>query len=362
MSTSPARPEISVVLPAYNAERYVEEAVESIILQTFTDFELICVNDGSTDRTEAILKDFERRDERVRVISQANGGIVAALNAGLTQATAPLVARMDADDRSLEDRFEVQRRAFRDPSVVLVSCFMHMIDEDGEVTGVHQAPHERSVADFQLLFHNSIGGHSQVMYRREAALLAGAYRNEEALAEDYGLWCRLSNMGVVHVIPDTLHQYRSNSAGLSQTHGERQRLQAVGVARQHLLDAFGIEFDESTVEALQSFWKAGRTTPLPPAQLGLVRQRLPQVLDRYCEVRSATKETRRSLEKALDRQYRTNARAFLNALRRALLSVLGHRFRPLENMRWLPHTGAEPLRLRDPSARRAAGDGEPGHC
>src|SRR6266581_3934019 len=105
MFSSPA---ISVVMPVYKAERYLAQAVDSILDQTFTDFELIAVDDGSRDQSLQILNGYAQKDQRVRVISRPNTGIVGALNDGIAAARAPLIARMDSDDLSLPQRFEKQ--------------------------------------------------------------------------------------------------------------------------------------------------------------------------------------------------------------------------------------------------------------
>ena len=97
-------PAISVVLPVYNAEAYVREAVQSILAQSFTDFELIIINDGSTDGSGAILRELAARDTRIVLVERPNGGLVSALNEGLEMARADLIARMDADDVAMPER------------------------------------------------------------------------------------------------------------------------------------------------------------------------------------------------------------------------------------------------------------------
>src|SRR5215207_3906792 len=116
-------PSISVIMPVYNTERFVAETTESVLGQTFRDFELIAIDDGSADRSREILETFAKRDPRVRVVSRANKGLVATLNEGLALATAPLVARMDADDLCDPRRFELQAKALNDDqSLVAVGC------------------------------------------------------------------------------------------------------------------------------------------------------------------------------------------------------------------------------------------------
>ncbi|HEX5242322.1 MAG TPA: glycosyltransferase family 2 protein, partial [Tepidisphaeraceae bacterium] len=103
--TSPA---LSVVMPVYNCQRHLAAAMESVLAQTFHDFELIAVDDGSQDKTLKILRQFEKKDSRIRVLSRPNTGIVGALNDGLAMAQADLIARMDGDDICLPERFERQ--------------------------------------------------------------------------------------------------------------------------------------------------------------------------------------------------------------------------------------------------------------
>src|SRR5262245_25648773 len=105
-------PQISVVLPVRDAQAYLPQAIDSILRQTLTNFELVAIDDGSHDASPAILRDYGQRDPRVRVVIRPPRGLVATLNEGLSLARAPLVARMDADDIALPGRFHVQHRAF----------------------------------------------------------------------------------------------------------------------------------------------------------------------------------------------------------------------------------------------------------
>src|SRR3954469_1098404 len=116
-----AAPAVSVIMPVYNARAYVAEAIDSVLAQTFGDFELILVDDGSTDGSLDILRGYEKRDPRVRVISRPNTGIVGALNDGLKLARGEFIARIDADDASLPNRFEKEIAFLRaHPDVVIV--------------------------------------------------------------------------------------------------------------------------------------------------------------------------------------------------------------------------------------------------
>ena len=132
MSRTTLLPRISVVMPVFNGGSYLAAAVESILKQSFNDFELIVIDDGSTDKTACVLAGFARSDGRIRVIGQANTGVVASLNRALDLARGEYVARMDADDVSLPSRFELQV-AFLDthPEVAVVGSAITLIDEEG---------------------------------------------------------------------------------------------------------------------------------------------------------------------------------------------------------------------------------------
>src|SRR5688572_27177242 len=109
-------PDLTVLMPVYNAEQFLREAIESVLAQTFDRYEFIIIDDGSTDTSPQIIKGFAERDPRIRVFRQENLGLVATLNRGLQLARAPLVARMDADDICLPIRFETQLRCFQNRS------------------------------------------------------------------------------------------------------------------------------------------------------------------------------------------------------------------------------------------------------
>src|SRR5215217_7502095 len=127
---------VSVLLPAYNAERFVAAAVRSVLAQTHGDFELLAIDDGSTDRTREILQMLAEEDSRVRVISHPNYGMGRSLNEALEAARHDWVARMDADDLMMPNRLERQLAFLAErPHVVVASSLVHYVDEDGNVIG-----------------------------------------------------------------------------------------------------------------------------------------------------------------------------------------------------------------------------------
>lgn len=172
---------ISVVLPVYNCELYIREAIESILAQTYTAFELIVVNDGSTDGTAAILAGIS--DPRLRVIAQPNGGIVKALNAGLQAAKGQFIARQDADDISLPERFARQMAYMQaHPEVMVCGAWAEIIDVQNRVTGLHKHPAASNAIKFHTIF-DTFFVHSTVLFRRGLIDTIGLYSDDTSIFE-----------------------------------------------------------------------------------------------------------------------------------------------------------------------------------
>ena len=211
---------VTVLLPVFNGGRHLSAAVQSILDQTYPDFELLVVDDGSTDGSAQLLDALT--DPRVRVIHQDNQGLVSALNTGLAQAKHPLVARMDADDMSLPRRLELQVTHLRaHPEVAAVGCCFEVIDEALEtVRYVHTAG--SSAYQKRRLYFRNVLAHSGMTFRRDAVLDVGGYR-DVGPAEDYDLWARLAVRYEIESLPQTLLRYRDNPAGISAAASDRQR-------------------------------------------------------------------------------------------------------------------------------------------
>jgi glycosyltransferase involved in cell wall biosynthesis len=195
---------VSVILPVYNSERFVAETIESVLAQTFREFELIAIDDGSTDRSREILDSFATRDPRVRVVGRTNRGLVATLNEGLSLARGEYVARIDADDLCDPRRFELQVNAFADdPGLVAVGSSAAVIDEEGHPLGEYATPltHEE-IETFHLRGDSAIH-HPAVMFRTDAVRRLGGYR-ELVPCEDFDLWLRLGEVGRLVNLPEQL--------------------------------------------------------------------------------------------------------------------------------------------------------------
>ena len=218
------QPRVSVVLPVYNGEPFLADALESILAQSFRDFELIAIDDGSRDASGEILDRLAARDDRVRVVHQTNAGIVAALNRGLALARGELIARMDADDLAHPERF-ARQVVFLDAhaEIAVVGCAVTLIDRVGNrIRDVEYPLASEAVAAF--LACGSPLAHPAVMMRRAAVLAAGGYREAYLHAEDYDLWLRMAERYRIANLPDRLLRYRQHATEQSLVHSVEQRL------------------------------------------------------------------------------------------------------------------------------------------
>src|SRR5262245_15341513 len=212
-------PEISVLMSVYNSERYLAQAVSSILAQTCGAFEFVIVNDGSTDGSLEILREVAARDRRIRLISQTNAGVAAALNSGLTHCRGTYVARMDSDDVSLPTRLERQLAFMRQhPECVAIGCHELTIDPDGWPVRIQRCPlsHEEIDAYHMKGLGGALSGPS-VFMRRSAVEAVGGYGADYRLAEDYDMFLRLAEIGTLVNLPDVLFYYREHAASLTRT-------------------------------------------------------------------------------------------------------------------------------------------------
>ena len=208
-------PTISVLMPVYNAERYLNESLSSILQQTFTDFEIIVINDGSNDSSLSILEAIAQQDSRVTILSRPNTGIVGALNDGLEICTGKYIARMDADDLCRSDRFELQvNKMESEPDLVALGSCAVAIDPDGDALGEASVPLTHNDIESQHLKGIASIYHPAVMVRRDIYCQLGGYRQPAWPAEDLDLWLRLAETGQVANLPEPLFIWRRTLDGI----------------------------------------------------------------------------------------------------------------------------------------------------
>ena len=219
---------IDVVLPVFNSAATIAASVNSILAQSVKDIHVIIVDDGSVDATPEIVSELARRDARITVVRKENGGIVEALDLGLSRGRAPYVARQDADDISYPDRFERQLAVFQtDTRLVGLSGSCLHIDDLGRRTGTRYIPCNPETASFTsypstepyLL-------HPFLMMRREAVSAVGGYRYVHH-AEDTDLYWRLREIGTLRNLPEPLGDMRLHSASISNASLQNGRIMAV---------------------------------------------------------------------------------------------------------------------------------------
>lgn len=219
---TPPSPLVSVVMPVRNGERWLPIAIGSLLAQTLRDIEILIIDDGSTDTTPAILTGYGRRDVRIRVIQQDAFGLVTALNRGLAEARAPLIARLDADDVAMPERLQRQLAHMElHAGIGLLGSWARKIDASGQPIGwLKPATDSRAIADLLLRTNPMI--HSTVIMRAGLVRKLGGYREPFRGAEDYDLWLRMSEVAAVANLPEPLIQYRWHRDNVTNRQGMRQ--------------------------------------------------------------------------------------------------------------------------------------------
>ena len=216
-------PEVSIVIPCYNAANTLAETLHTIAAQTLTDFEVIAVDDGSEDQTADLLNSWSQKDPRFKTLSLPHGGIIPALNAGLAASQSDLIARMDADDKMHPTRLEKQIAALKaQPELDLVSCLIRGFPQETLREGFKVyidwlnslITHEQISRD---IYVESPLCHPSVMFRKQAAEKAGGYQ-EHGWAEDYDLWLRMYQAGLrFGKVPEILVEWREHPDRLTRT-------------------------------------------------------------------------------------------------------------------------------------------------
>ena len=209
-------PSVSVLMTSYNPGAYLKPALDSLLNQSNPDFEVIVVDDGSTDGAKAVIRACAGADPRIRVCDLPdNIGRTPALNLALSQATGEFIAVLDADDLSRPERLEKQVAYLRaNPGVVAVGTWCDVMDSGGALTDVFQPPAEPEAVYQSLVFENPLA-HSAIMYRRQAALEAGGYPADFVFAQDFALWLALAGRGKLANLPEWLTVLRRHQTNMT---------------------------------------------------------------------------------------------------------------------------------------------------
>jgi glycosyltransferase involved in cell wall biosynthesis len=221
-------PSITVLMSVFNSARWLSEAIESVLNQTFRDFEFIIVDDGSTDNSYKIIKQYQSLDPRIIIISKPNTGLADSLNQGIMKARGKWIARLDADDICETTRLEKQiERAQSNSKLVFIGTGATIIDEFGRKLKTYTYPENHIFLQKNLRTARKFPPHSSAMYKTSVFKKLGGYRGRISLAEDADLWLRLSEIGQLTCLNGPYVQIRTHTGQITHTeNGMRQQLDA----------------------------------------------------------------------------------------------------------------------------------------
>lgn len=274
-------PKVTVLMPVYNGETYLPEAIQSILNQTFADFEFLIIDDGSTDSSWNILNNFN--DSRIRLVkNNQNIGITKTLNKGLQLAKGDYVARMDADDRCFPERLQRQK-TFLDENLnfAMVGSWVEVIDEIGRKIKKINFPLVSYLLRWRLLYTNTFV-HSAVMYRKNAVLGIGGYFDKYEHAEDYDLWSRLSTHFEVANIPAVLVSWRFFKESISAKNAQNQKETTEQIAKRNIAYVIGEDPDDTILECLRELYTTTAKS-LSPEDIDRLNRNTRELLDDFCQ-------------------------------------------------------------------------------
>lgn len=220
-----AVPTISVLMCCYNAARWLDEAIDSVLNQTFTDFEFIIVDDGSVDNTLEIIHKYANSDRRIIVISKPNTGPGDSRNVGIKKALGKWIAVIDADDVCEPTRLERQvELGSRNPNLVFIGTGLTIIDDNGKIIKSYGYPCDHLSLVKHLRSARRFPPHSSAFYRKDMVCALGGFRLKISRAEDWDLWLRLSEVGELACLSEPLVRIRKHSEQISHSEGGRRQI------------------------------------------------------------------------------------------------------------------------------------------
>ena len=313
-------PRLTVLMTVYNGDRFIRHAIESVLGQTYRNFEFLIVNDGSTDRSREILEEYRRKDSRIIVCDQDNRGLIHALNRGCRLARGEYIARMDHDDISLPHRFERQVDYLAaHPETGILGTWATLIDSHGTPVGALRYPASGSLVNWSLLFRNCVA-HPSVMMRKNVLERLDFYNPAARHIEDYDLWSRAVKLTTVENLPEILLRYTLHQDSTCKQHSETQQENAVRlVMYPRITELIGREPDLETVHALRRL--ALGAAPDAPAQTDALVQFILNLKDCFLN------RTAMRAEEIVQVERDTGERLYclaVNALTRSTFKGLSH--------------------------------------
>lgn len=257
VSSSTHTPKVTVLMAVYNCADYLQSAIDSVLNQTFEDFEFIIINDGSSDSSVAIIN--SNTDPRIKVIhNEANLGLIGSLNKGIEAASGKYIARTDCDDLLEPERLRKQVAMLdQHDDIVILGSWMQLIDENGNDMQVWHYPSTDPEIRWASLFNTAIG-HPSAMFRTEIAKQNFGYSIDFLYAEDYDLWTRLSEVGRLANIPEALQKYRIHGGSVSSRHDATQSDTRLSISKRSIKSLTQDDLDDTLIELI-TFYKYPRS-------------------------------------------------------------------------------------------------------
>jgi len=232
-------PVVSVVMSVFNGQRYLRESIESILSQSYSNFEFLIVDDGSEDVSLDIIKEYQENDNRVVIIKQENIGLTKSLNRGVENSRGLFVARQDADDLSMKDRLDLQLRYLDSEGVDIVGSDYIVIDDHGFELSRRIQCNKKNIWLYFILGNQL--AHGSVMFNKEVLLRMGGYDEKLCCSQDYDLWMRALalNKYSIGVVEGFLYMYRSHARNISHTKKSQQKKIANSIRLNFLKSFYG---------------------------------------------------------------------------------------------------------------------------
>jgi hypothetical protein len=316
-------PSVSVLMSVHNGASFLGEALESILKQTFAAFEFVCIDDGSTDGSGALLDEFARKDPRIIVIHQENMGLTRSLNRGLALARGGFVARMDADDISEPTRIRAQFDYLAShPEIGVLGTCETVINNKGIPLRRHTRLTDPAIVRWEMS-HSCSVAHSSVMFRRDIVNAAGGYDPNFQYSQDYELWTRLLMKGVgIASLPQYLLRYRITGGNVFLTRQDKQDTCALEAGHRYVQWLLRHEVPLQQVRQMRLILSKRRLLSRPSLQAGMaLSDELRVNAEMKCRSRNSS-EIRKLLSDLIIAFARVNARPWpadsLKALRKGI--------------------------------------------
>lgn len=243
-------PKVSVVMVVYNGEKYIYDSIESVLNQTYKNFELLIINDGSTDNTVSIIESFQ--DIRIRLIhNEENKQQVYSRNRAIELAKGEYIAVNDADDLSMPTRLEKQVEILdNEPDIAIVGSWVRIVDENADKIHDWKLPIEPEHINWALCFYVPVT-HSAMMYRKEVVQQLGGYGTEETFAEDYQLFIKIVKTAYMKNIPEVLQYTRTHNRRVTLSYKSKCRENSYRISKDYIHNLIGEDIDENIIAFLR---------------------------------------------------------------------------------------------------------------